>query len=290
MQYILETQNLTLYIKRQKKLDHVNLHVEKGSLYGLVGTAGAGKSLLLQALCNQRLFSGEILINGRRDLYKHHNVIGAHLADFGLLSNENFYHNLKEKAALMKVNQPGEKAEAILQALDLERYAHLHQAYSQSVQAMMNIALSVIGSPDLIVLDEPFTYLSPTQKQLVKAYLRSLQAQNITVLMTSSNSEDFDLLATHYGFLDQGKLVKEIDAHSLKAALQSEIHVRVDDPERLHQLYPATIIKGAFVAFKETVHLNERLLASGFKVYEMKRVKESKDHYFHRLLGGEQDV
>jgi ABC-type multidrug transport system ATPase subunit len=188
----------------------------------------------------------------------------------------------------MKVKDAHDQAVALLQALDLERYAHEGLTQSASVLSLEKMALSIIGKPPLIVLDDPFAHLSPTQKGLVKKVLEHCKKAGSSILMTSSRIEDFDGLADTYGLLVKGKLAVEMDSCDLKQKLSNKLHVRVDDVKRLCDLYPlAQVLDDGFVVIEDDGKVNKTLLDQGIKVYEIKRVKESKAHYFQNFLGGE---
>lgn len=287
MTYILETKDLCIQKGKKLLLDRVSIHVKEGTIYGLGGVNASGKSLLVKALCNSGVrFRGEVIINGRRDAFKHHSLIGIYLDDFGPLTAGNLYHNLVAKAKFMKVKDAHDQAVALLQALDLERYAHEGLTQSASVLSLEKIALSIIGKPPLIVLDDPLAHLSPTQKGLVKKVLEHCKKAGSSILMTSSRIEDFDGLADTYGLLVKGKLAVEMDSCDLKQKLSNKLHVRVDDVKRLCDLYPmAQVLDDGFVVIEDDGKVNKTLLDQGIKVYEIKRVKESKAHYFQNFLG-----
>lgn len=289
MTYILETKDLCIQKGKKLLLDHVSIHVKEGTIYGLGGVNASGKSLLVKALCNSGVrFRGEVMINGRLDAFKHHNLIGIYLDDFGPLTAGSLYHNLVAKAKFMKVKDATDQAVALLQALDLECYAHEGLTQSASVLSLERMALSIIGKPPLIVLDDPFAHLSPTQKGLVKKVLEHCKKAGSSILMTSSRIEDFDGLADTYGLLVKGKLAVEMDSCDLKQKLSNKLHVRVDDVKRLCDLYPtAQVLDDGFVVIEDDGKVNKTLLDQGIKVYEIKRVKESKAHYFQNFLGGE---
>ncbi len=194
-----------------KALDHCQVHVPKGAVYGLVGPNGAGKSTLIRHLTGiYRADSGEILIDGQ-PVYDNPIVKGK----FAYIPDDVFYYhsaNLKEMMKLYKGIYPNfdtELYQKLVEAFGLDPKKNL-RSFSKGMvkQAAFVLALSV--RPELLILDEPVDGLDPVmRRQVWSLMLQEVAERQMTVLVSSHNLRELEDVCDHVGIMHQGKMLLE---------------------------------------------------------------------------------
>lgn len=237
---VIVVKGLKKYYGDVKALDGVDLHVDKGKIYGLLGPNGAGKTTVVRALATLLdIDSGEVTINGV-DVDKHpaqiRRMIGlagqfAAVDDFltgreTLMMVARLYHVPKKEAK--------KRADELLKRLSLEEAADRPaKTYSGGMRRRLDLGASLVGRPEILFLDEPTTGLDPRTRQELWQLIRELVAEGRTLLLTTQYLEEADALCDYISIIDRGKVVKEGTATSLKASLGRDV-VEVQVAEHHH--------------------------------------------------------
>lgn len=217
MACLLETRGVSKTFGRgahaQVAVDAVNLHVEKGRVYGLLGPNGAGKSTLLKMVTGMlRPTSGDIVFDGhpwrREDLYD----IGSLIETPPLYPNLTARENMRVRTALLGIDE-ARIDEALALAGIAQTGSKRAGSFSLGMKQRLGIALALAAQPKLLVLDEPANGLDPIGIEDLRAQIRSFAQMGITVVVSSHILTEVAHVADRVGIIAQGKLAFEEDFH-----------------------------------------------------------------------------
>ena len=232
-EYILETNNLCKNYKKVTVLNCVSLSVPTGSIYGLIGENGAGKTTLFRILAGLSYQSSGHFsmfgISSRNEVIKIRRNIGF------LIETPAFYPNLsvKENLYIQQLQCYGRKNESnlfhILNLAGLNNQYHKKaRSLSLGMKQRLAIAIALVGKPQLLILDEPINGLDPMGiADLRQLLLKLNKEENVTVLLSSHILCELEHIATHFGFIHNGSLIKEISA--------TEIYNSAEDLEQFYE-------------------------------------------------------
>lgn len=174
---LLQTSGLTKKYGRHKAVDHVNIHIKKGAIYGFIGRNGAGKTTCLRMISGlAKPTEGEITLFGYqgKELKEVRSRIGCLIEAPGLYGNMTAYENMKIKCRLFGISKPG-YIEEILDTVGLKDVGKKKtKHFSLGMKQRLGIGLALVGEPDLLVLDEPINGLDPQGIAEVRDTIQSL--------------------------------------------------------------------------------------------------------------------
>lgn len=231
---IFQTTHLSKSFGANKVLDDVNICVREGDIYGLVGRNGAGKTTLIKILLGlANPTEGEISINGATTsdaLCYERKKIGSIIDSPSLILHMTAIDNMKAVALSMGVYNL-EKLKDLLHKVGLDPNNPTKvKNYSLGMKQRLAIALALIDDPKVLVLDEPVNGLDPTGIFEVRELLQRLNREdNVTILISSHLLAELGKLATCYGVIEKGKLVKEMRESDLEMLCRPYIKVVVGD-------------------------------------------------------------
>ena len=213
MDCMLETHRLTKRFGRgesaQTAVADVNLHVERGRVYGLLGPNGAGKSTTLKMICGMlRPSAGEIRFDEhpweRRDLY----AIGSLIEEAPLYPNLTARENLRVRTTMLGL--PEQRIDEVLETVGLADTGRKRAGrFSMGMKQRLGLALALVAEPELLVLDEPTNGLDPLGIEELRDLIRGFAAQGITVLVSSHILHEVQLMADRIGIITGGRLAYE---------------------------------------------------------------------------------
>lgn len=239
MDYILETRSLSKHYGRFKALDGLNMHVPKGAIYGLVGKNGAGKTTLIRLICGlQEPSGGSFTLYGteNRDkaIVKARRRMGAVVETPSIYLDMTAEDNLKMQYRVLGLPS-FEGIGELLQLVGLENTGRKKaRHFSLGMKQRLGIAVALAGDPDFLVLDEPVNGLDPQGIIEIRELILKLNREKqISVLISSHILDELSRLATHYGFVDSGRMVKEISAEELDAVCRKCVRLVVSDVKPL---------------------------------------------------------
>jgi ABC-2 type transport system ATP-binding protein len=237
----IETNALVKHFGDTRAVDGIDLRVARGAVYGLLGPNGAGKTTTIRVLATLlRPDGGSARVLGH-DVAREPGAVRAKVCltgqfasvDEDLTGHENlvlvsrlFGHGWKSARA---------RADELLAAFDLaDAAAKQVRTYSGGMRRKLDIAASLVVTPELLFLDEPTTGLDPRSRNQVWDIVRSIAAGGTTVLLTTQYLEEADRLADRLAVIDHGRLIAEGTSRELKSSVGSNtLHVRIDDASRL---------------------------------------------------------
>ena len=226
-----------------RALDGIDLEVRRGQVFGFLGPNGAGKTTAIRILATlTRPDGGTARVLGF-DVMRERNAIRARVAvtgQFASLDDDlTGYENLTVFGRLRGLSRAASKrrADELLAAFDLTDSASRPvSGYSGGMRRRLDIAASLIVTPDLLFLDEPSTGMDPRSQSQVWELVRQIAAAGTTVLLTTQYLEEADQLAEQIAVIDHGRIVAEGTSDQLKARVGSgTLHVRLLDGEQRSQ-------------------------------------------------------
>lgn len=300
MEYILKTTGLSKTYKHFKALDNLAMNVPKGAIYGFVGRNGAGKTTLIRIICGlQSQTQGEYYLYGHssseKEIKESRRRMGAVVETPSIYGELTAVENLKEQYKVLGLPSFDGIAE-LLQLVGLENTGKKKaKNFSLGMKQRLGIAVALAGDPDFLVLDEPVNGLDPQGIIEMRELILKLNREHqITVLISSHILDELSKLATHYGFIDQGHIVKEISAEELENACRKCVRVNVSDTVVLTKVLDSMqisydIISPTEADIYEKVNVSELSLAlakEGGSIISMSERDESLESYFISLVGG----
>lgn len=239
MDYILETRSLSKQYGHFKALDGMDMHIPKGAIYGLVGKNGAGKTTLIRLICGlQEPSSGSFTLYGteNRDkaIVRARRRMGAVVETPSLYPDMTAEENLKMQYRVLGLPS-FEGIGALLSLVGLENTGRKKaRNFSLGMKQRLGIAVALAGDPDFLVLDEPVNGLDPQGIIEIRELILKLNRERqISVLISSHLLDELSRLATHYGFIDSGHMVREISAAELDTVCRKCVRLVVSDVKPL---------------------------------------------------------
>jgi len=226
MESIISVSGLKKSYKNNAVLKGVSFEVKKGGVFALLGSNGAGKTTTINILATlAKADGGKATINGFDCFSQQYNVkksislTGQYATVDGLLTGR---ENLLLIGKLKHIKNPGEKADALLKKFDLiEPGNKLASTYSGGMRRRLDIAMSLIGSPEVIFLDEPTTGLDPQNRLAMWELVKEMAATGTTIFLTTQYLEEAEALADYIAILHEGKIAAEGTPTELKELLPS---------------------------------------------------------------------
>lgn len=301
--YVIETRELVKNYGEQTVVKNVNLHVEKGHIYGLLGRNGAGKTTIMKMILGlTSITGGHINVFGQNILGREKHIyprIGAIIETPGFYPNLTGTENLEIFARLRGTARPN----AVKNALEVVglpyRDKKLFGRYSLGMKQRLGIANVILHDPELLILDEPTNGLDPIGIAEIRAFIKALSVdQGKTILISSHILSEIALLADDIGIIDHGVLLEESSMRELEkknrkyillqvssvpeAALILERQFRLTDysvqDDRTLLLYDTTLDMAA---------VNKALVMHDVSVISSQFCNETLEDYFKKITGGE---
>ncbi len=300
MDIILETNNLEKRYKDFKALSHANIHIEKGSIYGLIGKNGAGKTTLIRIICGlQEPTNGKYSIygidNSNGDITNVRKRMGAIIETPSIYGEMTAKDNLIEQYKL--VGMPSlDGIDEILKLVGLSNTGKKKaKNFSLGMKQRLGIALALANNPDFLILDEPINGLDPQGIIEIRELILKLNKEKrITVLISSHYLDELSKIATHYGFLDNGAIIKEISSEKLIKEMAHKLILKVSNQNEFVKYFEENKISYEVVDSK-TINVYGKYNLSKFInelskknliADEIHEQEESLENYYMNLIGG----
>ena len=301
---VIQTMGLSKRYKNRWAVDHLDLRVEPGDIYGFIGQNGAGKSTTLKLLCGlARPTQGEALIFGKpvRDSVARRRV-GALIEQPGLYPDLSGQENLRLYAALLGLDRPERQVGEILKTVGLspkEKKPVRH--YSMGMKQRLGVALALLGGPDLLLLDEPINGLDPEGIREMRELLLGLNRnRGLTILVSSHILGELSKIATRYGIIQEGRMVEQITAAELEQKCTDYLHLKADQPQKAAALLEQELHLKRWemrpegeIRIYEAVDpkaVGQILTQVGIAVEEMGLHRQDLEGYFLERMGGADHV
>ena len=299
---VLVTRDLTKRYGQAAAVNSVNLNVEKGQIYGLVGRNGAGKTTIIRMISGQTVPSGgELELFGATtpaEQNKMRRRTGA------MVETPSFYPYLsaRENLEYYRIQRgiPGRHVvDEALEFVDLantgkKKFKH----FSLGMKQRLGLALALMNHPDFLLLDEPINGLDPEGIVEFRNILLDLNRQRQTTILISSHIlSELENLATHSGFLDRGVMVEQISASALREKCRACLELTVADAARAaqaleqsldildYEVLPGNVIR-LYSHLDEPARVTRALVEAGVALESIEQKGANLEDYFLKLIGG----
>lgn len=302
MEYALRTFNLTKKYKDKSAVDNVSMNIKKGEVYGFVGKNGAGKTTLIRLVLGLASPTG-----GRFELFDGMNIHKARAKIGNLIESPAIYPNMTGKQNLTifckMLGVDESKAPELLSLVGLNDVGKKKaRDYSLGMKQRLGIAISLIGDPEFLILDEPINGLDPSGIVEVRELIVKLNKEyGKTVLISSHILGELSKLATCYGIISNGKLVEELTHEELVSRCMASTVIKTNNPEKAQQIIanilaekfsdiPQVSIdsKGAVVigsVIEDTGSITKALFMNDVIVESLTAVSSDFENYFVERMG-----
>ena len=276
------------------------MSVPKGAIYGFIGKNGAGKTTFIRIICGlQEPTSGDYVLYGKnntdKDIVKSRRRMGAIVETPSIYLDMTAEDNLKTQYRILGLPS-FDGLNDILKLVGLENTAKKKaKHFSLGMRQRLGIAIALVGNPDFLILDEPVNGLDPQGIVEIRELILKLNHEKqITVLISSHILDELSRLATHYGFIDKGRIIKEITANELENVCRKCVRVEVTNVKALAVLLDELEIKYNIISDK-TVDIFKKINVSKLvmllskrscEVISMTERDENLESYFINLIGG----
>ena len=300
MEIILETNNLEKKYKDFRALNHTNIHIEKGAIYGLIGKNGAGKTTLIRIVCGlQEPTNGSYIIYGKSN--NSNDIISARKRMGAIIETPSIYGEMTARDNLTLqyklVGMPSlDGIDDLLKLVGLEDTGKKKaKNFSLGMKQRLGIAISLANNPDFLILDEPINGLDPQGIIEIRELILKLNKERrITILISSHYLDELSKIATHYGFLDSGSIIQEITSEELMKKMEHKIILTVNDPKEFVKYFEQNNISYEVMDSK-TINVygkhNLSKLVSGLSkknliADDIHEQEETLENYYMNLIGG----
>lgn len=302
MEYALRTKNLSKKFSKKLAIDSVGINIKKGDIYGLIGKNGAGKTTLIRTIVGLAApTAGEIELFESTDLKKQRYKIGTVIESPAVYPNFTAKQNLIAQQKLFGKTDINE----INQILEIVGLADTGKKkaknFSLGMKQRLAIAISLIGNPEFLVLDEPINGLDPAGIKDVRDLILKLNKENnITVLISSHILGELAKIATRYGVICNGKLVDEFTPQELQSRVRKCLAINVDNTELTSKIIEENLntnnyeIKSDKLIYlydniDEPSKVNTLLVTNGVIVNSINTIGDDYEPYLIKLMEGSEN-
>lgn len=303
MEYVLQTRNLCKKYNGRLVLKNVNMNVAKGDIYGFAGENGSGKTTVIRLISGLiRADSGEFDLFGVKNTDSNISLVrkklGAIVETPSIYQNFSAYDNLKMQCDMLGIKNY-DKIKEVLEDVGLSAlFKDRKKAgnFSLGMRQRLGIAMALLGEPEFLLLDEPMNGLDPAGIVSIRELIIRLNREKgITFLISSHILTELSLVATKYGIISRGTIIKEISADELKSECRKTTFIHTRDLslvfESLSKMLPADDIKVEPLGVKvfgdiDLTEVLKKILADGAKITDIKTSDTNIEEYYMSLLGG----
>ena len=304
MEYVLETNGLSKRYRDFTALNGLNMHIPKGSIYGFVGRNGAGKTTLIRLICGlQEPTSGSFILYGAKNtdtkIERARRRMGAVVESPAVYPDMTAEENLRQQYLVLGMPSADGITELLhLVGLDGTGKKKVKN-FSLGMRQRLGIAVALAGNPDFLVLDEPVNGLDPQGIIEMRELILKLNREHgITVLISSHILDELSRLATHYGFIDGGRMVKEMSAEELEKRCRKCLRAEVSDTKALARVLESMNAEYRIIDFNHAdiyaeipvTTLVSALAIENCTVNKIVEQDESLESFYMNLVGGEHRV
>lgn len=236
----IEIRGLTKNFKQKQALSGLNMTVPMGSIYGFIGENGSGKSTTEKLICGLLVPSGGTIKLFGKD-YTDADVrakLGVLIEAPGCYPNYSVWNNMMLQAANLSLKNPEQEVRKALRVVRMDGSAsNKYKNCSLGMKQRVGIAMALLGEPALLVLDEPINGLDADGMRIMREVLVDItQNYNCTVLISSHVLGELEKIATHYGIVRGGKMIKELTAEELDADCRTYVALQTREMSRAKAL------------------------------------------------------
>lgn len=305
MDYLIKTSGLTKRYETQSVVKNVDIHVRPGTIYGLLGRNGAGKTTIMKMMLGlTKITEGNITIFGKTLCEGNKKKIYPRIGS--LIEAPGFYPNLTgtENLKIFSMLRGTVGRDAVKKALEIVGLPYkdkkLYSSYSLGMKQRLGIANAIMHDPEVLILDEPINGLDPIGISEIRTFLEKLcKDKGKTIIISSHILSEIDLMADDVGIINNGYLIEESSMHKLREKNQKYILFRVSDSSRAamlieqkfgiqqYKVVDDAVLKVYQTDVAQTNLINKFLMENEIDVFETHICNDSLEDYFKKITGGE---
>ena len=300
---VFQTFALSKSYKEFKAVDAVDMTIYEGDIYGFVGENGAGKTTLIRLACGLiHPTSGDYAIFGvtseQAGIAEARHQTAAIVEAVALCRSMTALDNLKLHATLVGVKKSEDELNALLENVGLDSKAIAKKKvgnFSLGMRQRLGIAIALLSDPKFVILDEPMNGLDPQGFIDVRETILRLNKQGVTFLISSHILSELDKICTRVGFLNHGRLVKEISFDELHQIARKKISLRIKNAEEVAKLLTNHFdlkevkIDGDFITIYDTLDANELMkfiFSQNLVIESISSSEETIEDFYQQLIKG----
>lgn len=296
----IEIRNLSKSFRGLYALDHLDMTVPVGAIYGFIGENGSGKSTTEKLVCGHLVpDEGDIRLFGKD--YTDAGVrarVGALIENTGCFPNSSVWDNLMMQAINLGLENRGDEINRVLRIVRMEDSARIKfKSCSLGMKQRIGIAMALLGNPTLLILDEPINGLDTDGMRIMREILVEItQKYSTTVLISSHILGELEKIATHYGIIRQGRMIQEISAKDMDGRARVFVSVRTKDMNGAK-----SVLRKRFDTVREeegylrvydvddTGAIVDYLYQNGHVINEIRKNKIGLEEYYMELMAGKEE-
>ena len=291
----IEIRNLSKSFRGMYAVDHLNMTVPVGAIYGFIGENGSGKSTTEKLICGHLVPDGGSIRLFDRD-YTDPGVrvrVGALIEDPGCFPGSSVYQNLMMQAINLGLKDRDGEIRRVLEIVRMDDSANIKfKSCSLGMKQRIGIAMALLGNPALLILDEPINGLDTDGMRIMREILVDITKKyGCTVLISSHILGELEKIATHYGIIRQGKMIMEMSAKEMDSRAQVFTTLKTKDrkgaKELLTRRFADVREEGEYIRVydeDDTAAVVDYLMKNGHVVSEITKNKIGLEEYYIELM------
>ena len=295
----IEIKDLSKSFRGMYAVDHLNMTVPVGAIYGFIGENGSGKSTTMKLLCGHLVpDGGKIKLFGKK--YTDPGVrvrVGALIENAGCFPGSSVYQNLMMQCINLGIENADEEIHRVLKIVRMEDSANIKfKSCSLGMKQRIGIAMALLGDPALLILDEPINGLDTDGMRIMREILTDITKNyGCTVLISSHLLGELEKIATHYGIIRQGKMIMEMSAEEMDSRAQVFVSLKTKDMTGalavLKRQYADVRREQDYIRVydvEDTESIVAYLLVNGHTVSEIRKNKIGLEEYYIELMSAKE--
>ena len=291
----MEIRNRSKSFRGMYAVDHLNMTVPQGAIYGFIGENGSGKSTTEKLICGHLVPNGGTIKLFGRD-YTDPGVrvrVGALIENAGCFPGSSVYQNLMMQCINLGIENADEEIRRVLEIVRMDEHAELKfKKCSLGMKQRIGIAMALLGDPALLILDEPINGLDTDGMRIMREILVDITKKyGCTVLISSHILGELEKIATHYGIIRQGKMIMELSAEEMDSRAQVFTSLKTAEMQKawflLTKQYADVRMEDGYIRVydeDDTAAIVDYLMKNGHVVSEIKKNKIGLEEYYIELM------
>ena len=291
----IEIKGLSKSFRGMYAVDHLNMTVPQGAIYGFIGENGSGKSTTEKLICGHLVPDGGSIKLFGKD-YRDAGVrvrVGALIENAGCFPGSSVYQNLMMQCINLGIENADEEIRRVLSIVRMEDNANIKfKSCSLGMKQRIGIAMALLGDPALLILDEPINGLDTDGMRIMREILVDITKNyGCTVLISSHLLGELEKIATHYGIIRQGRMIMEMSAEEMDSRAQVFTSLKTAELQRawllLTKKYADVRMEDGYIRIYDVDDVEEivtYLMENGHVVSEIKKNKIGLEEYYIELM------
>ena len=291
----IEIKGLAKNFKEKQAVSGLNMTVPVGAIYGFIGENGSGKSTTEKLICGLiHPSSGSIKLFGKDYMDAEvKSTMSVLIESPGCYPNDTVWNNMLLQAANLGLKNAETEVRKVLKLVRMEGAAgNKYRNCSLGMKQRIGIAMALLGSPKLLILDEPINGLDVDGMRIMREVLVDIAASGATILISSHVLGELEKVATHYGIIRHGKMIAQMTAAELEAGCRTYVALQTKEKNRAKALLGCKYSRveedeAGFLRVYDPVQPEElvtHLYENGILVSELKTAKIGLEEYYIDLM------